>query len=172
MDSVRICRYEHKEIWRISLLITHTFFQCPARHQNSLCLCCKGTAVKSSRGDGKLWQRKRRPRRLYTLLETQPIASREYISLEKPVFNIGLMPLLLENAHTTALLSRVMNLVKETVEHLNPNQIADDGPAALRNSKRRPHRGAFMLRWPGEWFNGSGWPSAITTAGRLLQNLL
>ena len=82
------------------------------------------------------------------------------------------MPLLLENAHTTALLSRVMNLVKETVEHLNPNQIADDGPAALRNSKRRPHRGAFMLRWPGEWFNGSGWPSAITTAGRLLQNLL
>ena len=32
------------------------------------------------------------------------------------------MPLLLENAHATALLSRVMNLVKEAVEHLNPNQ--------------------------------------------------
>ena len=79
-------------------------------------------ALQSSRGDGKLWQRKRRPRRLYTLLETQPIASREYISFEKPVFNIGLMPLLLENAHATALLSRVMNLVKEAVEHLNSNQ--------------------------------------------------
>ena len=32
------------------------------------------------------------------------------------------MPLLLENAHATALLSRVMNLVKEAVEHLNPDQ--------------------------------------------------
>ena len=58
----------------------------------------------------------------YILLETQPITSREYISWEKPVSNIVLMPLLLENAHATALLSRVMNLVKEAVEHLNPNQ--------------------------------------------------
>ena len=57
-----VSRYEHKEIWRICMLITHTFFQCPAGHQNSLCLCCKGTAVKSSRVDGKLWQGKRRPR--------------------------------------------------------------------------------------------------------------
>ena len=46
------------------------------------------------------------------------------------------MPPLLENAHATALLSRV------------------------------------MLRWPGEWLNGSGWPSAITTAGTVLQNIL
>ena len=59
---------------------------------------------------------------IHTLLETQPITSREYISLEKPVFNFGLMPLLLENSHATALLSRVMNLVKEALEHLNPNQ--------------------------------------------------
>ena len=29
-----------------------------------------------------------------------------------------------------------------------------------------------MLRWPGEWLNGSGWPSAITTAGTVLQNIL
>ena len=29
-----------------------------------------------------------------------------------------------------------------------------------------------MLRWPGEWLNGSGWPSAITTAGTVLQNLI
>ena len=55
-------------------------------------------------------------------METQPITGREYISLETPVFNIGLMLLLLENAHATALLSRVMNLVKEAVEHLNSNQ--------------------------------------------------
>ena len=33
------------------------------------------------------------------------------------------MPLLLENAHATALLDRVMNLIKEAVEQLNPNQI-------------------------------------------------
>ena len=32
------------------------------------------------------------------------------------------MPLLLENAHATALLNRIMNLVKEAMEHLNPNQ--------------------------------------------------
>ena len=32
------------------------------------------------------------------------------------------MPLLLENAHATALLSRVVDLVKEAVEHLIPNQ--------------------------------------------------
>ena len=42
----------------------HTFFQCPAHHQNSLCLCWKGTAVQSSQRD-KLWQGKRRPRGLY-----------------------------------------------------------------------------------------------------------
>ena len=65
-------------------------------------------------------RKKKRP--IYILLETQTTTSREYISLEKPVFNIGLMPLLLENAHATALLSHVMNLVKEAVEHLNPNQ--------------------------------------------------
>ena len=31
------------------------------------------------------------------------------------------MPLLLENAHATALLNRVLKLVKEAVEHLNSN---------------------------------------------------
>ena len=31
--------------------------------------------------------------------------------------------------------------------------------------------GVFMLRWPGEWLNGSGCPSAITAAGTVLQNL-
>ena len=54
---------------------------------------------------------------IYILLETQTITSREHISLEKPVFNIGL----LENALATALLSRVMNVVEEAVEHLNPS---------------------------------------------------
>ena len=44
------------------------------------------------------------------------------MSIEKPVVNTGLMPLLLENANVTALLSRVMNVVKESWEHLNPNQ--------------------------------------------------
>ena len=64
-DAVRICRYEHKEIWHICLLITSTFFQCPARHQNSLYLCCKDTANQSSWGYGK---GKRRPRGLHMLL--------------------------------------------------------------------------------------------------------
>ena len=42
--------------------------------------------------------------------------------MEKQDLNIGLMLLLLENAHATALLSHVMNLVKEAGEHWNPNQ--------------------------------------------------
>ena len=58
---------------------------------------------------------------IYTLLETQPITSREYISWAKQVSNIGLIPVLLEISHATALLNRVVNLVKEAVEHLNPN---------------------------------------------------
>ena len=65
--------------------------------------------------------KKEASRTIYTLLETQSITSREYISREKPVSTIGLMPLLLQNAHLTALLNRVMNLVREAVEHLNPN---------------------------------------------------
>ena len=56
--------------------------------------------------------------------------------MEKPLFNTGLLSPLLENAHATALLSRV------------------------------------MLRWPGEWLNGSGWPIALTTAETVLQNIL
>ena len=47
-DAVRICRFEHKEVWRICLLITHTFFQCPARHRNSLWFWCKAKTVKVS----------------------------------------------------------------------------------------------------------------------------
>ena len=35
-----------------------------------------------------------------------------------------------------------------------------------------PGVGIFMLRWPGEWLNGSEWPGAVTTAGTVLQNLL
>ena len=69
------------------------------------------------------------------------------------------MPHLLENAH--ALLNRAMNLVKEDVKHLNPNQT----PVLTMNQLP-------MLRWPGEWLNGSEWPGAITTAGTVLQNLL
>ena len=68
---------------------------------------------------------------IYILLETQTITSREYISLEKTVFNIGLMPLLLENTHATALLSRVMNLVKEAVEHLLTKRYSGCGPTHL-----------------------------------------
>ena len=58
---------------------------------------------------------------MHTLLETQSITSRERMSWENPVSNFGLVPLLLQNAHATVLLNHVMNLVKEAVEHLNPN---------------------------------------------------
>ena len=75
-----------------------------------------------ARGDGKLWQGKRRPRGLYTLSYKLNPSQVESTSHWKSVFNIGLMPLLLENAHATALLSHAMNLVNEAVEHLNPDQ--------------------------------------------------
>jgi len=151
---------------------------------------------------GKLWQEKGGLGDFYiyiyihTLLETQPITSREYISLEKPVFSIGLMPLLLENAHATALLSRVMNLVKEAVEHLNPNQtpvLTMDQPLSaiakeiqwLWSDSFSNNKYVIMTRgwvWVGvgssRWdglecgWMVLGWPSAITTAGTELQNLL
>ena len=105
------------------------------------------------------------------------------------------MPLLLENSHATALLNRVVNLVKESLEHLNTNwtpvltmdqpltAIAKEiqwlWPDSFSNNKyvimiggRGKGGEGVMLRWPGEWLNGSGWPSAITTAGTVLQNLL
>ena len=44
-----------------------------------------------------------------------------YILWAKQVSDIGLMPLLLENSHAAALLNRVVNLVKEAMEHLNPD---------------------------------------------------
>ena len=105
------------------------------------------------------------------------------------------MPLLLENAHAVALLNCVMNLVKEAVEHLNPNltpvltmdqplsAIAKEiqwlWPDSFSNNKYvimtgggGGRGGVFMLIWSGECLNGSGWPNAITTAGTVLQNLL
>ena len=57
-----------------------------------------------------------------TLLETQLFTSRTYISWAKPASNIGLTPILPENAHAIALLNRVMNLVKEAVQYLYQNQ--------------------------------------------------
>ena len=112
------------------------------------------------------------------------------MSLEKPVINIGLMPLLLENAHATALISRVMNVVKESWEHQNPDQtpvLTMDQPLSVIAKE-------IQWLWPDSFSknkylimiggggggslhvemagNGSGWPSAITTAGTVLQNLL
>ena len=40
---------------------------------------------------------------------------------KKTVSSIGLIPILRENSHATAILNRVVNLVKEAVKYLNPN---------------------------------------------------
>ena len=99
------------------------------------------------------------------------------------------MPVLLENAHATALLNLVMKSGQGScgTSESKSDSCADDGPAALckrdtvaaasfGNNKLCDHgggvRGVFMLRWLGQWLNGSGWPRAITTAGTVLQNLL
>ena len=108
----------------------------------------------------------------------------------------SIKPLLLENVHATALLSRVVNLVKEAVEHLNPNQtpvLTMDQPLSaiakeiqwLWSDSFSNNKYVIMTRgwvWVGvgssRWdglecgWMVLGWPSAITTAGTVLQNLL
>ena len=183
-------RYEHKKIWPICLLITHTFFQCPARHQNSLCLCYKGAAVQSSRGDGKLWQEKKEAEGIiYTLLKTNHHKQRVRL-IGKASLQHWFDATLAWKCSCNCLTQPCHEFGQESCGAFESksDSCADDGPAAPRNSKRDTvadsfsnnnivitigwgRVGVFMLRWPGEWLNVSGWPSAITTAGIVLQNL-
>lgn len=71
--------------------------------------------------------------------------------MDKPVANIGLMPLLLDNAHTIAMIKHAMEVVASAVNHLNRGQtpvIAMDQPLfALAKEVQR--------NWPdthGEFF--------------------
>ena len=47
-----------------------------------------------------------------------------------------------------------------------------DAVRICRYEHKEIRRICLLIIWPGEWLNGSGWPSAITTAGTVLQNLL
>ena len=93
------------------------------------------------------------------------------------------MPLLLEDAHATAFLSRVLKLVKDAVEHLNPNQT----PVLTMGHPFSAIAKEIQWQWPDSFSNNKyvimiemarrvvQWflvPSTITTAGTVLQNIL
>ena len=69
------------------------------------------------------------------------------------------MPLLLEDAHATALLSRVMNLVKEAVEHLNPKKT----PVLTMDQPLSAVAKEIQWLWPDSFSNNK---YVIMTGGR------
>ena len=86
------------------------------------------------------------------------------------------MPLLLENAHAIALLSRVMNLVKEAVEHLNPDQT----PVLTMDQPLSAIAKEIQWLWPDSFSNnnyvimigvggGSGGVFMFEMAGRVVE---
>ena len=136
-------------------------------------------------------------RHVYSVVETAPISDKDFISwaayhasckpsLHLPVADSFLLPLLLENAHSPALVKHVMGLIKSTVEYLNPTQkpvIAADQPLyALAKEiqwtwpdTHGEQKCVLMLgglhiemsafKTLGDWLNGSGWTSLLTAAG-------
>ena len=74
------------------------------------------------------------------------------------------MPLLLENAHAAALLSRVMNLVKEAVEHLNPNQT----PVLTMDQPFSAIAKEIQWLWP-DSFSNNKYVVMIEMAGRVVE---
>ena len=99
---------------------------------------------------------------------------------------IKLLPLLLQNAHSVALIKHVMDLMKGATEFLNAGQtpvLAMDRPLYAMAKAIQWHwpdsygenkfvvmMGGFhveqaALRTIGDWLRGSGWVAAITAAG-------
>ena len=120
--AIRICRYKHKEIWYTRTACwscsfsSSTVFAIRTVYA-SFTRTLQTSHFKEMESYGR---EKEGLNHVNILLET--VDSNIYIYLMgNAVSNIGLMPLLLENAHATALLNRVLKLVKEAVEHLNPN---------------------------------------------------
>ena len=127
-------------------------------------------------------------RHVYSVVETAPISDKDFISwaayhascqpsLHLPVADSFLLPLLLENAHSPALVKHVMGLIKSTVEYLNPTQkpvIAADQPLyALAKEMQWTwpdthgeqkcvlmlgglHIEMSAFKTLGDWLNGSG----------------
>ena len=107
-------------------------------------------------------------------------------NVDRHTSNIGLLPLLMENAHSVAMVKHAMNVVQSAIEHLNPGQLpvlAMDQPLyALAKEiqwsfpgTHGEHRFLIMMgglhiemaafKLLGDWLNGSGWTNAITEAG-------
>jgi hypothetical protein len=141
--------------------------------------------------------------KLQDLLKKTKLDTEDYISwaayhasqqtpLEKPISNIALLPLFRENAHTTCMISHAMEMVRNAVHHLNPDQIpvlvADQPLYAIAKQVQwswpKTHgEGKFVimmgglhiemniLKLLGDWLRDSGWTTAllqadITTSGR------
>ena len=103
-----------------------------------------------------------------------------------PTSIIGLLPLLVDNAHSTALVKHAMSLVRQAIVHLNPGQT----PVLVMDQPLYALAKGIQWCWPdtfgerqfvimlgglhiemaafktlGDWLNGSGWNTAITAAG-------
>lgn len=135
---------------------------------------------------------------VYTMLETEPMcvqkrmswaafhASQQLPRLDQTVANIGLLPLLLENSHSTALIKHCMDRIQEATEYLNKAQtpvVAADQPlfailkavqwwwpATYGEDKFVCMLGGLhielaALKTLGDWLQGSGWVRLITEAG-------
>ena len=104
----------------------------------------------------------------------------------EPKAIIRLLPLLVENAHSTAMIKHVMDLMKEITNFLNARQtpvlamdqplyaiakaIQWNWPGTYGEENLVVMMGAFhveqaALRTLGDWMKGSGWVSALTAAG-------
>ena len=99
---------------------------------------------------------------------------------------IALLPLLVDNAHSLALIKHVMGITKAGIEHLNPGQIPVLGMDQPLYAMAKEIQWAWpdefgedcfvvmlgglhvemsALRLAGDWLNGSGWTSLLESAG-------
>ena len=106
--------------------------------------------------------------------------------VQKPTAAIALMPLLMDNAHTLAMIKHAMEVISASVRHLNPGQtpvISMDQPlfALCKEVQWRwpdshgektcvavmggLHIEMAALKLLGDWLSGSGWTNVISASG-------
>ena len=102
--------------------------------------------------------------------------------VDKPVANIGRMPLLLENAHTIAMIKHAMKVVASAVNHLTPITAMDQPLFALAKEVQWNwpdthgeqefvvmmgglHIETAALKVLGDWLDGSGWTNVLSASG-------
>ena len=126
----------------------------------------------------------------------ESLSAKDYISwaafhaskqqVERPVCSMALLPLFTEKAQSASMILHVMNLIRQAVQRLNPQQIpvitADmplyaickqiqwQWPQTHGEEKyvvmlEGLHIEMNILKLLGDWLNGSGWKTALVQAG-------